>query len=112
MSPTATAALNASQSHAVRTILSHVHDVASSGIALLQGPPGTGKSTTIACLVRAVVGMGGRVVVTAPSNKAVHVLARRLMHMLPADAPLVLLASKKRRKDVPADLVQLLPGTY
>lgn len=46
------------------------------GPFLVQGCAGTGKSTTVFALVPALQAMGKRIVMTAPTNKAVDVLRR------------------------------------
>lgn len=66
--------LNASQQHAVQRFVA-----APEGAVLLQGPPGTGKTTTIVQMLAALVSKGQRVLVCAPSNKAVQVLAERFV---------------------------------
>lgn len=49
------------------------------GVMLLEGPPGTGKSHTIAVLVKKLIATSdSRIVVTAPSNKALESIARKL----------------------------------
>ena len=49
------------------------------GLQLLQGPPGTGKTTTINFLLENLVANGERILVCAPSNKAVQVIAKRFL---------------------------------
>eukprot|EP01031_Cornospumella_fuschlensis_P028794 gene28794-34761_t len=53
----------------------------SRGLFLLQGPPGTGKTTTIVHLLKHMLELepNQRIMVTAPSNAAVHTLAERAM---------------------------------
>jgi Mrp family chromosome partitioning ATPase len=70
-----TADLNASQQRAVQSFVE-----ASKGITLLQGPPGTGKTTTIVQMLAALTSADERVLVCAPSNKAVQVLANRFVN--------------------------------
>ena len=67
--------LNASQAQAVQRYLNTI-----SGVMLLEGPPGTGKSYTISVLVKCLVAVDNCriVVITAPSNKAVESIARKL----------------------------------
>lgn len=60
-----------------------------SGLHLLQGPPGTGKTTTVTAMLDVFSKRGKKVVVCAPSNKAVHVLAERFIG-LNADVPVAL----------------------
>jgi len=66
--------LNASQQRAINGYLT-----SSNPINLIQGPPGTGKTTTIVALLERLMVEEGRVLVTAPSNKAVQVLAERFI---------------------------------
>jgi uncharacterized protein YifN (PemK superfamily) len=66
--------LNASQQGAIQRFLA-----TPDGLTLLQGPPGTGKTTTIVQMLAALVAKGQRVLVCAPSNKAVQLLAERFI---------------------------------
>jgi hypothetical protein len=67
--------LNESQTRAITTYLG-----SSNPINLIQGPPGTGKTTTIAALLAILKQKESeRVLVAAPSNKAVQVLAARFI---------------------------------
>ncbi|MDQ2993655.1 MAG: AAA domain-containing protein [Pseudomonadota bacterium] len=50
---------------------------AADGLYLLQGPPGTGKTTTIVDLIYSLVQQKNRVLICAPSNKAIQVIAER-----------------------------------
>ena len=55
-----------------------------SGIQVIQGPPGTGKTTTIVALLKALTQhTKKRILVCAPSNKAVQVLAKRFFNEAP-----------------------------
>jgi ATP-dependent RNA/DNA helicase IGHMBP2 len=65
--------LNLSQNKAVRYVL------ASEDIALIQGPPGTGKTTTIVQAIRLSLHKEKQILVCAPSNTAVDVLAEKLL---------------------------------
>lgn len=47
-------------------------------LSIIHGPPGTGKSTTIVQLVRVLRTFEKKILVTAPSNNAVDLLAKRL----------------------------------
>ncbi len=67
-------ALNLSQNKAVRYIL------ASEDVALIQGPPGTGKTTTIVQAIRLSLQKEKQILVCAPSNTAVDVLAEKLLN--------------------------------
>lgn len=49
-----------------------------SRIAIIHGPPGTGKTTTLVALIKQVLQNEKRVLVCAPSNNAVDLLARQL----------------------------------
>jgi hypothetical protein len=82
--------LNDSQSLALKHFLS-----LKQGIQLLQGPPGTGKTTTIAALAAALVKNKNRLMICAPSNKAVQVIAKRVLANLP-DTPLALAGISKK----------------
>lgn len=64
--------LNSSQESALRKLLS------TETIAFIHGPPGTGKTTTLAEGIRHVVAREGQVLVCAPSNAAVDLLADKL----------------------------------
>lgn len=66
-------ALNASQEKAVNQIL------AANELAIVHGPPGTGKTTTIVQAVKALMAQERRqILVCAPSNTAVDLLAEKL----------------------------------
>lgn len=47
-------------------------------IAIIHGPPGTGKTTTLVALIKQLLKKEKRVLVCAPSNNAVDLLARQL----------------------------------
>lgn len=70
--------LNYSQQVAVRDFY-----VLKKGIQILQGPPGTGKTTTIVELLNFLCAQKKRVLVCAPSNKAVQVIAERFVEKHP-----------------------------
>lgn len=55
------------------------HALSCRPVALIHGPPGTGKTRTLVEVIRAEVGGGARVLVTAASNTAVDNLAERLI---------------------------------
>lgn len=76
--------LNSSQRKASQSFLDR-----RTGVQLLQGPPGTGKTTTIVALLKALCEKRERTLVSAPSNKAVQVLAERFLRDYP-DSPVVL----------------------
>jgi hypothetical protein len=76
--------LNPPQQNAIKRALRM-----SEGLQLLQGPPGTGKTTTVVKLLRILQQRGERVLMCAPSNKAVQTLAERFIQDYP-DVPVVL----------------------
>lgn len=84
------AQLNASQAQAVKEFLQ-----IKKGVKLVQGPPGTGKTTTVDKLLRILVLRGERVLVSAPSNKAVQILAERFLNENP-DVPIILIGVEKK----------------
>jgi len=91
-----TSHLNDSQTQAIRKFLSLTENT----ITLLQGPPGTGKTTTITTLVRLLARLlRKRVLVCAPSNKAVLVLAERLYRDCP-DVSMVFVGVEGKVSDV------------
>ncbi len=65
------------------------------GLQLIQGPPGTGKTTTVIKLLRALQRRGERILVCAPSNKAIHILAERFIHDFP-DIPVILVGVEQK----------------
>jgi len=67
-----TSFLNSSQAEALQTVLT------TPDVAFIHGPPGTGKTTTIVAAIVATVKVEGQVLVTAPSNAAVDLLAEKL----------------------------------
>lgn len=67
-----TSHLNETQVAALSTALS------TSDIAFIHGPPGTGKTTTLVGAISAAVKAESQVLVTAPSNAAVDLLAEKL----------------------------------
>ncbi|MGZ3633579.1 MAG: AAA domain-containing protein, partial [Parachlamydiaceae bacterium] len=84
------ARLNPSQRDAVERFL-----LLKEGLFLIQGPPGTGKTTTVTQLLGALQERGERVLVCAPSNKAVQILAERFMQEFP-DVPMVLVGVEQK----------------
>lgn len=64
--------LNSSQADALQNVLS------TKDIAFIHGPPGTGKTTTMVGAILAAVKKESQVLVTAPSNAAVDLLAEKL----------------------------------
>ena len=67
--------LNPSQLEAIR--MAHQ----TNRIGIIHGPPGTGKTTTLVALIKELVTYEKRVLVAAPSNNAVDLLARLLDQM-------------------------------
>jgi ATP-dependent RNA/DNA helicase IGHMBP2 len=64
--------LNDSQKKAITSCLSSPH------IGVIHGPPGTGKTTTLVALVQELSRHEKRILVCAPSNNAVDLLAERI----------------------------------
>lgn len=64
--------LNSSQLEALNRVLT------TQDIAFIHGPPGTGKTTTLAAAIVSAVKAESQVLVTAPSNAAVDLLADKL----------------------------------
>ncbi|MBL7851399.1 MAG: AAA family ATPase [Cyclobacteriaceae bacterium] len=67
-----TSFLNPSQEEALQMVM-RCRDV-----AFIHGPPGTGKTTTLVAAIAETVKAEGQVLVTAPSNAAVDLLAEKL----------------------------------
>lgn len=59
----------------------------SPGLYLLQGPPGTGKTTTICSILNYLYKKNIRTLVTAPSNKAVQVIAKKFLEEVKEQEP-------------------------
>ena len=68
----ANSALNPSQNDAIQAAM------AGSEVFMIQGPPGTGKTTTLTELITTVLQQEPKVLVCAPSNAAVDLLAEKL----------------------------------
>lgn len=64
--------LNEPQRDALRTA------IGTRDVAFIHGPPGTGKTTTLVAAIAAAVRAESQVLVTAPSNAAVDLLAEKL----------------------------------
>ncbi len=77
--------LNYSQRAAVRDFYGLTQ-----GIQLLQGPPGTGKTTTIVTFLNFLCAQNKRILVCAPSNKAVQVIAERFFEKYPVHKSLLI----------------------
>lgn len=64
--------LNNSQNQAVNNIIS------AKQLSIVHGPPGTGKTTTIVAAITEMASKNQKILVTAPSNAAVDLLAEKL----------------------------------
>jgi len=64
--------LNESQNAAVRDMMK------TENIGVIHGPPGTGKTTTLVALTKALLDTEKKILVCAPSNNAVDLLASKL----------------------------------
>lgn len=71
--------------------------VARDGLYLLRGPPGTGKTTAIVYLLKHMleVNPNQRIMITAPSNAAVHTLAERAISVLGPEISMVFTGIEK-----------------
>ena len=69
--------LNSTQELAARSFLDSLKE----SLHIIQGPPGTGKSTFLVNVIcrRLATDPKGRILVTAPTNRAVLVLAERFL---------------------------------
>lgn len=75
------------------------------GIQLVQGPPGTGKTTMTVTLLEELLKTNKRVLVCAPSNKAVQVIAERFFIACP-NAPMILAGVEERiPEDSPLQII-------
>lgn len=86
-------ALNPSQNGAVNAFRK-----LDKGYQIIQGPPGTGKTTTVIQLLAA---LNEKILVCAPSNKAVHILAERFMAEFP-EVPIMLIGVEQK---LPSDSI-------
>ena len=64
--------LNDAQQFAIRSCLN------SDNVSIIHGPPGTGKTTTIVAMIRQLAMKEKRILVCAPSNNAVDLLAEKI----------------------------------
>lgn len=64
--------VNASQETAIKGVINTGH------IGIIHGPPGTGKTTTLVTLIKTLLNYEKRILVCAPSNNAVDLLAYKL----------------------------------
>lgn len=78
------------------------------GLQLLQGPPGTGKTTTIIELLKMLCQKKTRILVCAPSNKAVQVLAKRFLETYP-EIPMALAGIEEK---LPKELRDIFIHTW
>lgn len=74
--------------------------IAKAGLYLLQGPPGTGKTTTLVRLIAKLYQQNPneRMLICAPSNKAVQVIAERVLKLskaLDKTIPILIVSAKK-----------------
>ncbi|MDF1696491.1 MAG: AAA domain-containing protein [Saprospiraceae bacterium] len=67
--------LNEHQTLAIRGILE------ASQMGIIHGPPGTGKTTTLSALVKSILIHEKRILVCAPSNNAVDLLAKKISEL-------------------------------
>lgn len=88
--------LNDSQRQAVEKFLG-----TQEGICLIQGPPGTGKTTTLIQALKLQCKRSNRILVSAPSNKAVQILAERFLRECPT-IPAVMAGVEDKLPDNPA----------
>lgn len=95
-----TACFNEKQSHLVNEYVRYVPSVYG-----YQGPPGTGKTETLCGLLKSLYDNGKRVLVCAPSNKAVQVVARRFLEHNPLCQCDMLYVGVKSKLDSALDLV-------
>lgn len=72
--------LNSGQEHAAKSFLNSTQG----SLSLVQGPPGTGKSLFLVNVIcrRLAINPNARLMVTAPTNKAVTVIAERFLDVL------------------------------
>lgn len=87
--------LNDSQRQAVEKFLA-----GKDGIFLIQGPPGTGKTTTVIQALKLQCKRSNRILVSAPSNKAVQILAERFLKECPG-IPAVMAGVEDKLPDNP-----------
>lgn len=88
--PRAPATLNAAQGRVVTAL-----SVLERGALLCQGPPGSGKTTLTVAAIHVVARPGARVLVCAPSNKAVLEVLERFRGAYP-ELPVVFCGNRRR----------------
>lgn len=74
--------LNSSQESAVLSCLERRSSSEKPSLKLIWGPPGTGKTKTVATLLFALLNLGCKTVVCAPTNTAVVGVASRLLALV------------------------------
>ncbi|KAL0645322.1 hypothetical protein Bca4012_043613 [Brassica carinata] len=79
--------LNASQESAVLSFLETRTFSEKTSVKLIWGPPGTGKTKTVATLLFALLNLGCKTVVCAPTNTAVVGVASRLLALVKESSP-------------------------
>ncbi|CAF2042637.1 unnamed protein product [Brassica napus] len=79
--------LNASQESAVLSCLETRSFSEKTSVKLIWGPPGTGKTKTVATLLFALLNLGCKTVVCAPTNTAVVGVASRLLALVKEYSP-------------------------
>lgn len=85
---------------------------AQEGLYCLQGPPGTGKTTTITYLLTLLAkNPDKKIMVCAPANKAVHVIAIRARKLLP-EVDMVLTGIGKELPDELKEIYASEQGKY
>lgn len=84
--------LNQNQATAVSAYIA-----APPGLYMLQGPPGTGKTTTICTLLKYLYQNNKSALVTAPSNKAVQVIAKQFLKLV--ENPIIILVGVSDKVD-------------
>jgi tetratricopeptide (TPR) repeat protein len=65
------------------------------GVYLLQGPPGTGKTTTVVSMIQNLAAKKQHILVCAPSNKAIQVLAEKTQKAMP-NTPMLMIAVESK----------------
>ncbi len=97
--------LNDSQFKAVEGFIS-----ADDGLYMLQGPPGTGKTSTIVELIYSVAKHKKRILICAPSNKAVQVIADRFFQKFHDEKIAIILAGVESK--LPDSLIPIFLHTW
>ncbi|MGA2655163.1 MAG: AAA domain-containing protein [Gammaproteobacteria bacterium] len=88
--PIAGTVLNAEQQQAVDGFTQ-----GDDGVYLLQGPPGTGKTTTVVSMIQNLAAKKQHILVCAPSNKAIQVLAEKTLKAMP-NTPMLMIAVESK----------------